>query len=45
MAGRIESMVNDLLRSFLDTFSSHEFLRMRNQYEGFNPGNFMENFN
>lgn len=45
MAGQIEALVNDLMRSFMHTFSSNEFLRMSNQYAQFNPRDFMSNFN
>ena len=41
----VENMVNDLLRSFMDIFTGHEFLRMRTQYSDFNPNDFMQNFN
>lgn len=37
-------MVNELLRSFMDIFTGHEFLRMRAQYQNFNPNDFMRNF-
>jgi len=29
MGQHVESLVNDLLRSFMDIFTGHEFLRMR----------------
>lgn len=29
----------------MDVFSGREFLRMQMQYDGFNPNNFMHNFN
>ena len=41
----VENMVNDLLRSFMDIFTGHEFLRMRTQYSDFSPNDFMQNFN
>ena len=40
----VENIVNDLLRSFMDIFTGHEFLRMRAQYSDFNPNDFMNNF-
>lgn len=33
------------MRTFMNTFSSSEFLRMSNQYSQFNPRDFMSNFN
>jgi len=42
---QIESLVNNLLRSFMDVFNGREFLRMQMQYNEFNPNNFMNNFN
>ena len=38
---QVEHMVNDLLRNFMDIFTGHEFLRMRAQYDNFNPNDFM----
>lgn len=37
----LESMVTNLLRSFMDIFTGHEFLRMRAQYSQFDPADFM----
>jgi len=45
LGNRIESIVNDLLSSFMDIFSGSEFVRMRSQYSNFNQNDFMNNFN
>jgi len=45
VGAQIESLVNDLLRNFMEVFSGREFLRMQMQYSDFNPNNFMSNFN
>ena len=45
MAGQIENIVNDLMRSFIDIFNGREFLRMQTQYSDFNPREFMSNYN
>lgn len=45
MGAQIENLVNDLLRNFMDVFNGREFLRMQMSYSGFNPNNFMNNFN
>lgn len=45
VAGNIEALVNDLMRGFMQTFSSSEFLRMQSTYSNFNPRDFMSNFN
>ena len=40
----VDNIVNDLLRSFMDIFTGHEFMRMRHQYSDINPNDFMSNF-
>ena len=45
MGSQIESLVNNLLRNFMDVFNGREFLRMQMQYDDFNPNNFMNNYN
>ena len=45
MGAQIESLVNDILRDFMDVFNSRDFVRMQSHYSDFSPDNFMNNFN
>ena len=45
MGEQIESLVNDILRDFMDVFNGRDFMRMQTQYSEFNPNDFMSNFN
>ena len=45
MGAQIESLVNDILRDFMDVFNSRDFVRMQSHYSDFNPNDFMSNYN
>lgn len=45
LGNHIESIVNNLLTSFLDVFNNVELRRMQTQFSGFDAGSFMNNFN
>ena len=45
MGAQIESLVNDILRDFMDVFNSRDFVRMQSNYSDFNPNDFMSNYN
>ena len=45
MGAQIESLVNDILRDFMDVFNSRDFVRMQSHYSDFSPDNFMNNYN
>jgi hypothetical protein len=38
-------MLGNLMRSFQELFSGHQFLRMHTMFQGFSPDQFMTNFN
>jgi hypothetical protein len=38
-------MLNNIMRSFQELFSGHQFLRMNHVFQGFSPDIFMNNYN